>query len=121
MKIPGYDQPPPEAEMQGEGDPGAEDQSQGDGLHHHEIHEDEGGGFHSLHTFPDGRTDPGDHVDYDEAKSKMDSDFGCGPDDEDDEGGMDDGGGEDDSSFGGDGEDSGITNLAKSYGSKARK
>jgi hypothetical protein len=30
---------------------------QGDGMHHHEIHEDEGGGFHSKHTHPDGRVE----------------------------------------------------------------
>lgn len=119
MNIPGYDQAPPDAEMQGEGDPGAEEQGQGDGLHHHEIHEDEGGGYHSLHTFPDGRKEPADHVDYEEAKAKQDAHFGCaGEDAEDGEDYSDEG---DDPGFGGDGEDSGMDNVAKSYGSKARK
>lgn len=54
---------------------------EGDGLHHHTIDEDEGGGFHSKHTHPDGNEDHADHADYDEAKMKMDSDFGHGEDD----------------------------------------
>jgi hypothetical protein len=44
----------------------------GDGLHHHEIHEDEGGGFHSKHTFPDGRVEHADHSTYAEARDHMD-------------------------------------------------
>ena len=81
----------PDPEAQADGDPGEEAmKSEGDGLHHHEIHEDEAGGFHSKHTFPDGREEHDDHADYDEAKSKMDSDFGCESGDNDgDE--MDDG------------------------------
>lgn len=74
--------------------------AKGDGLHHHEIHEDEGGGFHSLHTHPDGHEDHADHASYDEAKDHMDEQFGHeGDGDEKDDGmgdeGMDDGGGED--------------------------
>src|SRR5580700_9070056 len=118
MNIPGYDQaPPPMPQGQGDGDPGDQGQmqQQGDGLHHHEIHEDEGGGFHSVHTFPDGHQDAADHVDYEEAKAKQDQDFGCGSDDA---GGGEDGGDDGDSSFADDGEDSGMdsTNIAKAYG-----
>jgi hypothetical protein len=123
MNIPGYDQNPPE--MQGgamddaaAGEDQNEDQTQGDGLHHHEIHEDEGGGFHSVHTFPDGHTDEADHVDYDEAKAKQDQDFGQG-DMSDDSGGGEDGGEDGDSSFGDDEGDDAMTNIAKSYGSRA--
>ena len=65
-------------------DKGKEGEGQGDGLHHHEIHEDEAGGYQSLHTFPDGHTQPGDHVDYDEAKADMDQCFGCGDSQDDD-------------------------------------
>lgn len=113
MNIDGYDQTSPAAaEPEPDGD---EPEMQGDGLHHHEIHEDEGGGFHSVHTFPDGRKDMADHVDYNEAKDKQDSDFGCSDGMEDGE----DGGSDGDDSFGDDGEDS--TNVAQSYGNKARK
>ena len=120
MNIPGYDQNPPD--MQGgdqmQGDPNADQQSQGDGLHHHQIDQDEGGGFHSVHTFPDGHQEQADHVDYDEAKSKQDADFGCGPDDAGD---GEDGGDDGDTSFADDGEDSGMDNVAASYGNKASK
>lgn len=53
----------------------------GDGKHHHEMHEDDGGGFTSKHTHPDGHVEHGDHVDYDEAKGHMDKMFGHGSDD----------------------------------------
>lgn len=72
----------------------ASPQQQGDGLHHHEIHQDEGGGFHSVHTAPDGAQDHADHADLDEAKSKMDQDFG-GTDDGGDSDAMNDGGDDD--------------------------
>lgn len=122
MEIPGYGpQAPPEAQMQADGDPGDGQQQQepGDGAHHHEIHEipeEEGGGFHSKHTFPDGRVEEGDHDDYEEAKAKQDADFGCAGEDEES---GDDFGGED--GMTGDGEDSGMDNMAQSYGDKARK
>lgn len=92
-------------------DAGAGNAAGGDGLHHHEINEDEGGGYHSVHTFPDGRKEPADHVDYDDAKSKMDDDFGCGEMSGDDSG--DDGAMPDDS---GD-----VSDIAGSYGRKAQK
>jgi hypothetical protein len=123
MKIPGYDQAPPAmASGQGGGDQGDQgQQQQGDGLHHHEIHEDEGGGFHSVHTFPDGRVDAQDHVDYKDAKDKQDADFGCGS--QDDAGDGEDGADDGDSSFAddGEGEDMSTDNVAKSYGNKARQ
>lgn len=96
-------------------DPGME-QQQGDGLHHHTIDQDEGGGFHSTHTFPDGHQDQADHVDYDDAKAKQDSDFGQGEQDAGDDGG-DDG----NADFADQGEDSDPTaGIAGSYGSKAK-
>src|SRR5258708_1040948 len=110
MNIPGYDQMPPDEDPQAQGDPPAPEQSQGYGLHHHTIDEDEAGGFHSVHTHPDGRQDPADHADYDEAKAKQDSDFGCGGDE-----GMDDG---QDDSFGADSEPE-PDNIAADYGNKA--
>lgn len=78
----------------------------GDGMHHHEIHEDEAGGFHSVHTHPDGNEEHGDHASYDEAADDMDAKFGQG-DDQPEEGG------DPDSDFG-DSED-----IAGAYGRKA--
>jgi hypothetical protein len=66
---------------------GEQKQEQGDGLHHHQIDQNEGGGFHSVHTHPDGHEDHADHTDYEEAKVKMDSDFGEGGEDSDGDGG----------------------------------
>lgn len=40
---------------------------EGDGNHHHEIHEREDGTAHSIHTHPDGHTDEMDHNSYAEA------------------------------------------------------
>jgi hypothetical protein len=119
MNIPGYNQNPPAPEAQADGDPGMDQdqQMQGDGLHHHEIHEDEGGGFHSVHTFPDGHTDEADHVDYDEAKAKQDADFGCGSDDAGD---GEDGGEDGNSSFADGGEDSSM-DVAQTYANKAAR
>ncbi len=82
----------------------ADKKASGDGLHHHAIDEDEGGGYHSKHTHPDGRVEHEDHTDYDEAKASMDEKFGHGePDGGDDmEDGMDDdddGGGDAASSY----------------------
>lgn len=54
----------------------------GDGLHHHEIHEDEGGGFHSKHTHPDGTEEHGDHATYEEATADQDAKFGKSPEEE---------------------------------------
>jgi hypothetical protein len=53
--------------------PGAEgaQTEQGDGLHHHKIDQDEGGGYHSVHTFPDGQQAPDDHVDLKDATDAM--------------------------------------------------
>jgi hypothetical protein len=121
MYIPGYDQDPmPDMQDDSEGMGADEDQNQdqqqgqGDGLHHHQIDEDEGGGYHSVHTFPDGRQDEADHVDYNEAKSKQDSDFGCVAGDGDGDGAtMTD----DDPDLGDEGDAS--PNLAASYGQKA--
>jgi hypothetical protein len=76
----------------GKDDKGA---SKGDGAHHHELHElpdDEGGGYHSKHTDPEGNETHEDHADYDEAKDHMDKCFGKsdGGDEEGDEAGSDD-------------------------------
>jgi len=111
MNIPGYDQNPPMPEMQANGDPGPEDQDQqmqGDGLQHHEIHEMPDGTAHSKHTDPDGHVEEMDHESYDDACAAA-----AGESEGDDEGGDDEG----DSSFADDGEDSGMDNIAKSYGS----
>lgn len=81
--------------------------SKGDGLHHHEMHEDEGGGFHSKHTDPDGKVTEADHDSYDDAKDHMDVMHGEDSDDGDDQ--ADDSG--DDSGDSGD--------MAKSYGDAA--
>lgn len=59
----------------GRADFGKGGKSQGDGLRHHEIHEDEAGGFHSKHTHPDGAVEHDDHATYDEARDHMDSKF----------------------------------------------
>lgn len=48
----------------------------GDGRHHHEIHEDEGGGFHSKHTHPDGHEEHEDHATYDDAVNWQHERFG---------------------------------------------
>lgn len=82
MFFHGADQQEPEA--QADGDPGLDDQQQGDGLHHHEIHEDEGGGFRSMHTHPDGRQEPGEHISYEEARDHMDAMHGQGGEAQDD-------------------------------------
>lgn len=44
-----------------------ESKQAGDGLHHHENHDDEGGGIHSKHTHPDGRVEHTDHASIEEA------------------------------------------------------
>lgn len=54
----------------------------GDGMHHHEIHENEGGGYTSKHTGPDGKVIQGDHATYEDAKADMDQACGQGGDDE---------------------------------------
>lgn len=61
----------------------------GDGLHHHEIHEDEGGGYHSKHTHPDGHEEHADHATYEEARDHMDSKFGHGSEEDGDRDGDD--------------------------------
>ena len=124
MDIPGYDQNPPQMKPPTAAPQAADagQQGQGDGLHHHTIDEDEGGGFHSSHTFPDGRQEMSDHVDYQDAKEKQDADFGCGSDD----GGSDDGADDNDPGMADDGEDSSLDggmdgmNVAKSYAGKAK-
>ncbi len=81
----------------------------GDGLHHHQIDQDEGGGFHSVHTHPDGRQEPAEHADYQEASDHMDQSFGqSGEQDEPD-------GDESGSDFG----DSDTEDVAGAYGRKA--
>jgi len=62
----GHEADKAEAEFPEKGD------GKGDGLHHHEIHQDEGGGFHSKHTHPDGRVEHADHASYSEARDHMD-------------------------------------------------
>jgi hypothetical protein len=82
-------------------------ETKGDGLHHHEIHEDEGGGYHSKHTHPDGREEHDDHATYDEAVDHMHQKFGHG--------GGDDGEEDNESGDGIDPDD-----MAGSYGRAAR-
>jgi hypothetical protein len=53
------------------------DDENGDGLHHHEISEQEDGSFHSVHTHPDGHKEEADHATYDEAKEHQDRLMGC--------------------------------------------
>jgi len=71
-------------------------EAQGDGMHHHTINEDEGGGYHSVHTHPDGREEHEDHVSYDDAKDWADEKFGHG-DRGEDEGGEGEGAMDEDS------------------------
>jgi hypothetical protein len=59
--------------------------SQGDGRHHHEIHEDEGGGYHSKHTHPDGQVEHEDHATYQDAADDMNGKFGHGEGDGDED------------------------------------
>ncbi len=73
---------------------GDEGKSKGDGLHHHEIHEDEGGAYHSVHTHPDGRKEHDEHATYEEAKSNMDAKFGHGEEESPDDGSGNEGGGD---------------------------
>jgi len=64
----------------------------GDGLHHHELHEDEAGGFHSKHTHPDGRVETGEHATYDEAADHQAACFGQEGSERNEDEGRDDGG-----------------------------
>jgi hypothetical protein len=82
----------------------------GDGLHHHELHEDEGGGYHSKHTHPDGRVEHGDHATYDDAKADQDEKFGGKSDDGQDDGDYDGADGMDDND---------ADDIAGSYGRRA--
>ncbi len=77
MFFHGADQAPPDDRA--EAGP-MHQEAAGDGLHHHEIHQDEGGGYHSIHTHPDGHQEHADHTDYKEASDHMDSSFGEGGD-----------------------------------------
>jgi hypothetical protein len=86
---------------------GGKEQMQGDGMHHHTIDEDEGGGYHSVHTHPNGHEDHDDHTTYEEARDKMDQDFGKGEGDDDKDGG--------ESSVG----DMNASDIAGSYGRAA--
>lgn len=66
---------------------GQDDGQGGDGFHHHQIDENEGGGYTSKHTGPDGKVTTGDHATYDDAKADMDQCCGQGGgDDEEDDG-----------------------------------
>lgn len=68
------------------------DKKQGDGLHHHEIHEDEAGGYHSKHTHPDGRVEHEEHPTFDHAMSHAHEMFGHEePDGDESDGGDGDG------------------------------
>lgn len=71
------------AEDFGSGEDSKDNHGGGDGMHHHEIHEDEAGGYHSKHTHPDGRVEHADHADYEEAKDHMDRMHGHGEPDGD--------------------------------------
>jgi hypothetical protein len=57
----------------GEGEPEPEAAGiEGDGMHHHEIHETEDGMMHSKHTHPDGQVTHEDHPDLEHAKEHLD-------------------------------------------------
>ena len=115
MNIPGYGpQAPPAPQMQADGDPGGMDdqQMQGDGLQHHEIHEMPDGSAHSTHTDAEGKVDEMDHDSYEEACAAC-----AGEDEPDGDEGADDG----NASFADDGQDSGTPNIAASYGNKAQR
>jgi hypothetical protein len=75
MKMPFFhgvtDQLPEHSRAAGDGAAAAHDGAKGDGLHHHELHEDEGGGYHSKHTHPDGRVEHADHPTYEHAVEHM--------------------------------------------------
>lgn len=71
---------------------GKDGADKGDGLHHHELHEDEGGGYHSKHTHPDGKVEHADHATYEDARDHQDRMFGHGEDNAGD--GSDDGSGD---------------------------
>jgi hypothetical protein len=48
--------------------------SNGDGIHHHEMHgPHEDGSYTSKHTHPDGHVEEGMHGDYSEARDHMDA------------------------------------------------
>lgn len=116
MNIPGYDQNPPMPEAQADGDRAGmngDQQMQGDGLNHHEIHEMPDGSAHSTHTDPEGKVEEMDHDSYEDACAAA---AGEGDGEGDEEAGDDA-----ESSFADDGEDSGMNNIAKSYGSKVPK
>lgn len=72
---------------QGAAEGKGDDQTKGDGMQHHTIDEDEGGGYRSTHTAPDGTVTNGQHDTYDDAKADMDAQ--CGQGGGDDEEGMD--------------------------------
>jgi hypothetical protein len=59
-KAPGDKTRPMDQEQGGEG-------GEGDGNHHHEIHEREDGSAHSVHIHPDGHKEEMDHGSYEEA------------------------------------------------------
>ncbi len=87
------------------GGEGGEAEPKGNGLHHHELHEDEGGGFHSKHTHPDGREEHADHATYEEARDHMDAMHGhAEPDGDEPDGDEGDDGGPD------------VQDIAGSYG-----
>jgi hypothetical protein len=79
--------------------------AKGDGMHHHEIHEDEGGGYFSKHTHPDGRQENENSPTYEDAKRWQDERFGHGEqgDDAADDGNDDSGG------------DDSMSDMAESY------
>jgi hypothetical protein len=56
----------------------ANGEGQGDGMHHHELHEREDGSIHSLHTHPDGSKEEMDHDSYSDARDHMDQMMGDG-------------------------------------------
>ena len=90
------------------GGEGGEPEAKGDGLHHHEIHEDEGGGYVSKHTHPDGRVEHGEHTTYEEARDHMDAMHGHEEPD-----------GDEPDEDGDEGPD--VTDIAGSYGRQASR
>lgn len=71
---------PADQEAHGEDHNGSD--TEGDGMHHHEMHgPDEAGMFTSKHTHPDGKVEHGEHMSYDDAKDHMDEMHGEKDDD----------------------------------------
>jgi hypothetical protein len=82
------------AEREGVEDEAMANHQAGDGLHHAETHEDEGGGYYTKHTHPDGKVEEDTHPTYDDAKDWQDERFGAAKGDDEDMPDQGEGGGD---------------------------